>query len=122
MTRRRKKHRPDEIVAKLRDADAMLNAGKDLAAVLQALEVSDSTLERLRAQSFPLAEHFSVVAVKNSHAVGLKIRGHWHGLALRTHVYSSPSLAVTSADSYPPRTIRSRPDAGAIRRPWRCAG
>ena len=46
--RRRKKHRPDEIVAKLRDADAMLNAGKDLAAVLQALEVSDSTLERWR--------------------------------------------------------------------------
>jgi hypothetical protein len=35
MTRRRKKHRPGEIVAKLRDADAMLNAGKDLAAVLQ---------------------------------------------------------------------------------------
>jgi transposase-like protein len=27
----------------------MLNAGKDLAAVLQALEVSDSTLERWRA-------------------------------------------------------------------------
>jgi len=50
MTRRRKKHRPDEIVAKLRDADAMLNAGKILAAVLRALEVSDSTLERWRAQ------------------------------------------------------------------------
>ena len=50
MTRRRKKHCPDEIVAKLRDADALLNAGKDLAAVLQALEVSDSTLERWRAQ------------------------------------------------------------------------
>jgi hypothetical protein len=30
-TRRRKKHRPEEIVAKLRDAEAMLNAGKDLA-------------------------------------------------------------------------------------------
>jgi putative transposase len=44
MTRRRKKHRPDEIVAKLRDADAMLNAGQDLAAVLQALDVSDSRL------------------------------------------------------------------------------
>jgi len=28
----------------------MLNAGKDLAAVLQALEVSNSTLERWRAQ------------------------------------------------------------------------
>ena len=45
-TRRRKKHRPEEIVAKLRDAEAMLNAGKHLAAVLQALEVSESTLER----------------------------------------------------------------------------
>jgi len=33
-TRRRKKHRPEEVVAKLRHADAMLNAGKDLAAVL----------------------------------------------------------------------------------------
>ena len=49
-TRRRKKHRPEEIVAKLRDAEAMLNAGKDLAAVLQALEVSESTLESWRAQ------------------------------------------------------------------------
>jgi len=37
MTRRRKKHRPDEIAAKLRDAEAMCNAGKGLAAVLQAL-------------------------------------------------------------------------------------
>ena len=36
-----KKHRPDEIVAKLRDADAMLNAGKDLAAVLHAQEEHD---------------------------------------------------------------------------------
>ncbi len=41
MTRRRKRHSPEQIVHKLRDADAMLNAGKDLAAVLQALEVSD---------------------------------------------------------------------------------
>jgi len=35
---------------KLRDSDAMLNAGKDLAAVLQALEVSEATLHRWRAQ------------------------------------------------------------------------
>jgi putative transposase len=33
-----------------RDAEAMLNAGKDLAAVLQALEVSESTCDRWRAQ------------------------------------------------------------------------
>jgi hypothetical protein len=45
-TRRRKKHRPEEIVAKLRDAEAMLNVGKDLAAALRALEVSASTLDR----------------------------------------------------------------------------
>jgi transposase-like protein len=38
------------VVAKLRDADAMLNAGKELAAVLQALEISEATLARWRAQ------------------------------------------------------------------------
>jgi transposase-like protein len=50
MTRRRKRHNPEQIVRKLRDADAMLNAGKDLAAVLQALEVSESTYDRWRSQ------------------------------------------------------------------------
>ncbi len=45
MTRRRKKHRPEKIVAKLRDAEAMLNVGKELAAVLQAVEVSESTFD-----------------------------------------------------------------------------
>lgn len=49
-TKRRKRHNPEQIVKKLRDADAMLNAGKDLAAVLQALEVSESTLARWRGQ------------------------------------------------------------------------
>ena len=50
MTRRRKRHNPEQIVRKLRDADAMLNAGKDPAAVLQALEVSQSTFDRWRNQ------------------------------------------------------------------------
>jgi transposase-like protein len=49
-TKRRKRHSPEQIVRKLRDADAMLNAGKDLAAVLQSLEVSEATLHRWRAQ------------------------------------------------------------------------
>ena len=48
--RRRKRHSPEQIVRKLRDADAMLNAGKDPAAVLQSLEVSEATLHRWRAQ------------------------------------------------------------------------
>jgi hypothetical protein len=47
-TGRRKRHSPEQIVKKLRDADAMLNAGKDLAVVLQALEVSEATYERWR--------------------------------------------------------------------------
>jgi putative transposase len=49
-TNRRRRHSPEQIVRKLRDADAMLNAGKDLAAVLQALEVSESALDRWRKQ------------------------------------------------------------------------
>jgi putative transposase len=49
-TKRRKRHSPEQIVRKLRDADALLNAGKDLAAVLQSLEVSEATLHRWRAQ------------------------------------------------------------------------
>ncbi len=48
--KRRKRHSPEQIVRKLRDADAMLNAGKDPAAVQQALEVSESTLDRWRRQ------------------------------------------------------------------------
>ena len=49
-TMRRKRHTPEQIVKKLRDADAMLNAGKELAVILQTLEVSESTYERWRKQ------------------------------------------------------------------------
>ena len=49
-TKRRKRHSPEQIVRKLRDADAMLNSGKDLAAVLQTLEISEPTLDRWRSQ------------------------------------------------------------------------
>ena len=45
-TKRRKRHTPEQIVRKLRDAEAMLNAGKELPAVLQSLGVSDSTYQR----------------------------------------------------------------------------
>jgi putative transposase len=49
-SRRKKRHNPEQIVRKLRDAEAMLNAGQELAAVLQALEVSESTYARWRSQ------------------------------------------------------------------------
>lgn len=45
-----KKHTPEQIVAKLRDADVMLSTGKDLAAVLQRLEVCEQTYHRWRNQ------------------------------------------------------------------------
>ena len=49
-TKRRKRHNPEQIVRKLRDADALLNAGKDLASVLQVLEVSESSYLRWKNQ------------------------------------------------------------------------
>lgn len=48
--KRRKRHSPEQIVKKLRDADAMLNSGQELAAVLQALEISEQTYYRWRNQ------------------------------------------------------------------------
>lgn len=51
MTKKRaRKHTPEQIVAKLRDADVMLNLGKDLATVVQSLEVSEQTFYRWRSQ------------------------------------------------------------------------
>lgn len=47
-TRRKKRHNPEQIVKKLQNAEAMLNAGQDLAAVLQSLEVSEATYHRWR--------------------------------------------------------------------------
>ena len=48
--KKRRRHSPEQIVKKLRDADAMLAAGKSVGEVLQALEVSEATLSRWRSQ------------------------------------------------------------------------
>jgi hypothetical protein len=50
MSKRRRRHTPEQIVKKLRDADAMLAAGQDPAAVLQSLEVSEATYGRWRSR------------------------------------------------------------------------
>ncbi len=47
---KRKRHNPEQIVKKLRDADAMLASGKTIGQVCQALEVSESTFDRWRNQ------------------------------------------------------------------------
>lgn len=48
--KKRRRHSAEQIVKKLRDADAMLAAGKSVGEVLQALEVSEATLSRWRTQ------------------------------------------------------------------------
>jgi len=48
MTRRRKRHSPEQIIRKLRDADAMLAAGKTIGQFCQALEISEQTFHRWR--------------------------------------------------------------------------
>ena len=49
MTRRRR-HTPEQIVRKLREADRLLNEDADVAAVARHLEVSEQTYHRWRAQ------------------------------------------------------------------------
>ncbi len=45
-----KKHKPEQIIKKLREADAMLAAGKTIGQVAQALEISEQTFHRWRNQ------------------------------------------------------------------------
>ena len=47
---RRRRHTPEQIVRKLREADRFLNEGADVAAVARHLEVSEQTYHRWRAQ------------------------------------------------------------------------
>ena len=48
---KRKRHNPEQIIRKLRDADRMLSEGRDIALVCQSLEVSEATFHRWRNQS-----------------------------------------------------------------------
>ena len=47
---RRRRHTPEQIVRKLREADRLLNEGADVAAVARHLEVSEQMYHRWRAQ------------------------------------------------------------------------
>ncbi len=46
----RKRHSPEQIIRKLREADTMLATGKDVEHVCQAFGVSEATLHRWRNQ------------------------------------------------------------------------
>jgi len=45
-----KKHSPEQIIKKLREADGMIAVGKTIGQVCQALEISEQTLHRWRNQ------------------------------------------------------------------------
>lgn len=46
----RKRHSPEQIIKKLREADTMLAAGKTIGQVMQTLEISEQTFHRWRNQ------------------------------------------------------------------------
>jgi putative transposase len=46
----RRRHTPEQIVRKLREADRLLNEGADVASVARHLEVAETTYHRWRAQ------------------------------------------------------------------------
>ena len=48
--KRRKRHSPDQIIAKLREADAMMAGGSTIGQVCQKLEISEPTYHRWREQ------------------------------------------------------------------------
>jgi putative transposase len=47
---KRKKHKTEEVIRKLREAEALEASGQSVAAVCQKLEVSEGTLNRWRKQ------------------------------------------------------------------------
>ena len=50
MAVKRRKHTPDQIVRKLREADRLLAAGKEVPEVTKYLEISEQTYHRWRKQ------------------------------------------------------------------------
>ena len=50
MSTKRKHHSAEQIVKKLRDAETMLSAGKTVAEVVQALEISEQSYYRWKAK------------------------------------------------------------------------
>lgn len=50
MASRRRRHTPEQIIRKLREAERLLGEGQEVAVVCKQLEVSETTLHRWRAQ------------------------------------------------------------------------
>jgi transposase-like protein len=50
MGQRRRRHTPEQVIRKLREADRLLGEGQDVAQAAKQLEVSEQTLHRWRQQ------------------------------------------------------------------------
>ncbi|CAN5312588.1 hypothetical protein BH20ACT13_BH20ACT13_18300 [soil metagenome] len=50
MGSRRRRHTPEQIIRKLREADRLLGEGQDVGQVAKQLEISEQTLHRWRLQ------------------------------------------------------------------------
>lgn len=46
--RRRKRHTPEQIIKKLREAETMISSGQTIGQVIQSLEIKESTFQRWR--------------------------------------------------------------------------
>lgn len=66
---KRKRHSPEQIIRKLREAEGLLSAGKTIAEVCQTLEVSEQTFHRWRNQYGGMkandAKHLKELEVEN---------------------------------------------------------
>ena len=66
---KRKRHSPEQVIRKLREADGMLSEGKTIAEVCQQLEVVEATFHRWRNQYGGMkadeAKHLKELQVEN---------------------------------------------------------
>jgi putative transposase len=66
---KKKRHSPEQIIRKLREAEGMLSAGKAIADICQKLEVSEQTFHRWRNQFGGMkandARHLKELEVEN---------------------------------------------------------
>jgi hypothetical protein len=66
----RRRHTPEQVVRKLREADKLLNEGQDLAAVCRLLQVSEATYHRWRNQ-------YGGMKADDVNSVELSVSGSW---------------------------------------------
>jgi transposase-like protein len=70
----RKRHKPEEIVAKLRQVDVLVSQGQSIADAIRAIEVSEVTCYRWRGQEFGGLKSDQVKRLKDLEAANARLR------------------------------------------------